>query len=62
MEPELVQRWYRDRFGIHDHPEVWPLNMTKRAHAYCRKAWVEHDLKATVCWCGSTHSWEKAKR
>lgn len=22
----------------------------------------DHDLKAMVCWCGSTHSWEKAKR
>ena len=36
-----VQRWYRDRFGIHDHPRKWDLNMAKRTHAYCIKVWVK---------------------
>lgn len=36
-----VQQWYRYRFGIHDHPVKWPLNMTRRAHASCVKVWVE---------------------
>lgn len=38
---DTVQRWYRDRFGIHDHANEWPLNMTRRAHASCVKVWVE---------------------
>lgn len=29
----------------------------------CRtQVYREHELKVAVCWCGSTHSWEKAKR
>jgi hypothetical protein len=37
----VAEGWYSDRFGFHQHPEEWPLNITHRAHERCRRAWVE---------------------
>jgi hypothetical protein len=48
----VVEGWYSDRFGFHQHPEEWPLNITRRAHQRCRRAWVEDGYtECPVCFC-----------
>lgn len=40
-EIDKEEGWYSSLYGIHQHPEEWPLAMAKRAHERCRKVWVE---------------------